>query len=52
MGEIIPNILTFKTCALITYPAYLDYYDFGYGFMLADFPWANYLLGFTLGNPL
>ena len=51
-GQIIPHILAFKTCALITYPAYLEYYDFGYGFMLADFPWANYPLRFTLGNPL
>ena len=45
MGQIIPHILAMKCGALILFPTYLEYYDYCSGFMIADIPWANKVIG-------
>jgi hypothetical protein len=51
-GQIIPHILALKVGGFILYPTYMEFYDFCYGFMVADFPWANTAIGNALGDPL
>jgi hypothetical protein len=51
IGNIIPHILSLKVGALILYPTYLEYINFCYGFMFADFPWLNSYFGSNLGDP-
>lgn len=49
-GNIIPHLFAYKIGALLLYPTYIEYMQFCYGFMAADFPWANKPLGEALGN--
>jgi hypothetical protein len=41
MGQIVPHVLAMKMPALLMYPMYVEYVEYGYGWMSADFPWAN-----------
>jgi hypothetical protein len=39
-----------KTIPLALYPTYAEYINYSYGFMFADFPWANNYFSSILGN--
>jgi hypothetical protein len=40
-GEIIAHILSIKFVGLAVFPAFAEYLNFIYGFMIADLPWLN-----------
>lgn len=49
-GAIIPHILAIKCGGLVLYPTYAEYINYCYGFMAADFPWLNPLMGTNYGS--
>lgn len=51
-GWLVPHVLAVKGAAFAMYPSYGEYVSFCYGFMTADFPWMNALIGSKLANPL
>lgn len=50
LGHIIPHIFALKAGAMILYPTYREYINYCTGFMTADLPWINDILGEIFGN--
>lgn len=50
-GEIIPHIFAIKCAALTLYPTGGEFINFCYGFMMADLPWLNQIIGDSISEP-
>ena len=49
-GFIVAHILAFKSGAFIVFPTYFEYISYCEGFMVAEFPWLNSIIGGELAN--